>query len=654
MTRSINTTREDYDDMTDDITMSTEQQAQTAETAMPIDAERVKKFLEILQKYKAGKARTEKRIKDAEQWWKLRNTMQEQETSQIGKDGGFASESGWLHNVITSKHADAMEAYPEANILPREQSDRAEATTLSAIIPCVLEQNGFEQTYSDAQWQKCKYGTGIYKIVWDSSKLNGLGDIGIERVNPLNVFWQPGVTDIQRSRYFFHVELHDKDLLAQQYPQLADKLGGQNFLATKFLYDDSIDTSDMATVVDVYYRKLASGKMTLQYCKFVGDEVLYATENDPQNAERGLYDHGKYPYVFDALFPIEGSPCGYGYVDICKNPQTAIDLMDTAFIKNSMVGATPRYFRRTDSGVNEQQFLDLAKPLVDVGGNIGEDALRQIPFDPLPSVYVNYYDRKIQELRETSGNTETSTGNVSSGVTAASAIAALQEAAGKGSRDSCLTSYRAFTEIVGFVIELIRQFYDLPRKFRIIGDGGAEQYIAYNNSNLKPTHQGVDFGRDMGYRMPVFDIKTSAQKKNAYTKITQNELAIQFFQLGFFRPQMVDEALACLQMMDFDGKDGLMQSISKNGTLFQKLVRYMQLAITFAQAVRPDMVQALVQDYQSTVGAEAAGNISGAVQSLATAGLDGGEHPRVRNARKKATAASQPDGGAVTAEASEN
>ena len=46
--------------------------------------------------------------------------------------------SGWLHNVIVSKHADAIEAYPEPNILPREESDRAEAKVLSAIIPCVL------------------------------------------------------------------------------------------------------------------------------------------------------------------------------------------------------------------------------------------------------------------------------------------------------------------------------------------------------------------------------------------------------------------------------------------------------------------------------------------------------------------------------------
>ena len=145
----------------------------------PIGAEQLKKLTEILQKYKAGKAITEQRIIASENWWKLRNASEEQKDTEIVKKG-FVSKSGWLHNVIVSKHADAMEAYPEPNILPREEGDRGEAKMLSAIIPCVLEQNNFEETYDDAMWRKMKSGTCVYKIVWDKNKLNGLGYIGLE------------------------------------------------------------------------------------------------------------------------------------------------------------------------------------------------------------------------------------------------------------------------------------------------------------------------------------------------------------------------------------------------------------------------------------------------------------------------------------------
>ena len=625
-----------------------EQEKMQAQEAA-IGAEQLKELTAILEKYKAGKSQTEQRILASEQWWKLRNSTEEQKSTNIGSNGGFKSVSGWLHNVIVSKHADAVEAYPEPNILPREESDRAEAKVLSAIIPCVLEHNKFEATYSDVMWQKLKTGTGAYKVVWDSSKLGGLGDIGIERVNLLNIYWEPGVTDIQRSRYLFHTELCDKDILEQTYPELKDKLKGQTFVSTKFLYDDTVDTENKFTLIEVYYHKQINGKQTVQYIKYVNDIVLYATENT-EMAETGLYDHGKYPYVFDPLFPIEGSPCGYGYVDICRNPQTEIDLLKTSFVKNAMVGATPRYFKRQDGGVNEEEFLDLSKPLVNVNGNLGEDSLRQIEFRPLDSIYVNVLDRTIQELRETSGNTETSTGNISSGVTAASAIAALQEASGKGSRDSTQAAYRAYGEIVELCIELIRQFYDMPRQFRIVGQYGMEQFISYSNAGLQPQYQGTDFGTDMGYRLPVFDIKISAQKKNVYTKVTQNELALQFFDKGFFNPQLTDQALMCLDMMEFDGKDGIMQKIAQNGTMFQKLIQYMQLALTLAAKAAPEMVEGLSQDVMQTMGmtGQMGGGSSQMFQSDNIAGIGKQEPTIVENARARSGEPSQPDGGRVT------
>ena len=639
-------------------------EAMNATAVQPIGPEQLKEFIQVLEKYKSGKSQTESRILASENWWKLRNTVEEQKVTNIGGDGGFTATSAWLHNVIVSKHADAMEAYPEPNILPREKADKGEAKKLSAIVPCVLEQNQFEATYSDAMWQKLKTGTSVYKVLWDKGKINGLGDIGVECVNLLNIYWEPGIKDIQRSRYFFHTELCDKDILEQQYPHLEGKLKGKSFMSTKFLYDDTVDTANKHTVIEVYYHKFIEGKKTLQYCKFVGDQVLYATENDmqpvvdeitqqvkPPMAITGLYDHGKFPYVFDALYPIEGSPCGYGYVDICRNPQLVVDILNTCFVKNAAAGSIPRYWRRQDSGVNVEQFLDLSNPLVDVTGNIDENALRRIEHTPLDSNYIQVLDRTIQELRETSGNTETSTGNISSGVTAASAIAALQEASGKGSKDSTQASYRAYSQIVELCIELIRQFYNLPRQFRIVGEYGMQEFISYENSGIMQQYQGNDFGQDMGFRLPVFDIKVSAQKKNVYTKVSQNELALQFFQHGFFNPQLTDQALMCLEMMDFDGKDGIMQKVAQNGTMYQKLMQYMQLALTLALKADPNSAQMISQDIMQTMGGAApmGGGNAQMFQSDHIAGLGKKEPGIVANARSRSNETTQPDGGKVIA-----
>ena len=312
------------------------------------------------------------------------------------------------------------------------------------------------------------------------------------------------------------------------------------------------------------------------------------------HSELGLYAHGRYPFVLDPLFPVEGSPCGYGFVDLCANAQTAIDLMRTAFVKNTLVGATPRYFQRIDGSVNEEEFTDLTKPLVHVSGNLGEDSLRQIGFAGLPGVYVSVLESTIRELRETSGNTETATGTMNVGVTAASAIAALQEASGKGSRDATRASYTAFAEIVELCIELIRQFYTLPRQFRITGAAGVD-FLRYDNSGLRPRQQFVG-GLPLGLRQPVFDVKVSAQKRSGYTRMAQNELAMQLYRLGLFAPGNEQQALNLLELMEFDGREELKRRLESGLGLRQRLEEledYKALALALARRYRPDLAAGL-------------------------------------------------------------
>lgn len=602
------------------------------QTAPPVNEETLRKFNDTLQRYKTGKNSVERRAIEAENWWKLRNQVEiEKQTKGLT---GYKAKSGWLHNVIVAKHADATEAYPEPNILAREPDDVKEAGMLSKIIPVVLEANRFEEAYSDVAWQKLKTGTGIYKVWWDASKLNGLGDIAIERVDVLNVFWEPGVTDIQKSKYFFHTAMVDNEVLEGIYPQLVGKLKAMTFVPNKFKTDDTVPVDKKSVVIDVYYKLHREGKTELHYCKYVGGEILYSSEN----AGEPLYDHGLYPFVFDTLFPIEGSPCGYGYIDLCQSVQTQIDLMQTAFIKNSMVGAIPRYFMRIDGSINEEEFLDLDNPIVHVNGNLGKDSLTPVEYKALSGNYLDVRTSMINELRETSGNTEASNGVISSGVTAASAIAALQEASGKGSRDSSRSSYRAYSRIVNLCIELIRQFYDMPRQFRITGQLGAETFVRYSNENIKPREE--QSGNIMLVRLPEFDIKVSPAKRSSYSRITQNEMALQFYNLGFFNPQQTDQALACCYMMDFDNKDTVMQMINYNGTMYQKLAQYQQYALAMTQKYEPDKVDALAAAITGNAAPQTVRTSSEEVKLSP----DTEEDTRVQNTRAKSQSYSQPEG----------
>ena len=322
-----------------------------------------------------------------------------------------------------------------------------------------------------------------------------------------------------------------------------------------------------------------------------------------------------YPFIFDTLYQVEGTPTGFGYIDIGKDAQAYIDRGNQAVMENMLANAAPRYFIRGDGSVSEEEYADRTKRFIHVDGNLGQDSILPETGKSLSGIYVDVLNNKIDELKETTGNRDISTGGTSSGVTAASAIAAMQEAGSKLSRDNNRAAYRAFRKMCLMIIELIRQFYDLPRCFRIMGENGAAQYVRFSNAGIVPQSQGVDMGVDMGFRLPQFDIEVTAQKQSPYSKMSQNELALEFYGAGFFNPQLADQALACLEMMDFDRKQFIMQRISQNGGMYNQMMQMQQQMLMLAKMVDElkgsNIANELAAQFASGVPAAAATMLSG-------------------------------------------
>ena len=410
-----------------------------ASATQKIDKKAVEKAAETLKKYKDGKKNLEERIVEEEQWWKLRHW------DVIGKGETDRPQpaSAWLFNSISAKHADTMDNYPEPNVLPRERDDEKSAKIISSILPVIYERNNYEETYSDAAWYKIKHGVAAKGVFWNTELEEGLGDIDTQFIDILNIFWEAGITDIQTSRNLFIVSLKDNDVLEKEYPQLKGKNGGKVIDVKQYVYDDTVDVSNKSVVVDWYYKKRnTAGKTVLHFCKFVGNEVLFASENEPEYAENGFYNHGLYPVEFDVLFPEEGTPVGFGYIAIMKSPQMYIDKLQQVLLENALMSSKPRFFAKKNVGINIDEFLDWSKPIVHVEGDIEEERLRQINVQQVGGAARNILEMKIDELKETSSNRDFSQGSTASGVTSGAAISALQEAGNKQSRDMISASYR--------------------------------------------------------------------------------------------------------------------------------------------------------------------------------------------------------------------
>ena len=600
------------------------------------------------EKYAKGKKSLDEKATANQKWWRGRHWSEIKKDNKSLEDAEKPT-SAWLFNSIINKHADMMDNFPKPNVLPRSRDSQVDAEKLGKIIPVVLEQNGYQTTYSRKAYDYISDGTAITGVFWDNAKNDGMGDVAIRQIDIHNIFWKPGIEDIQESPEVFTVAAVDNDELVKMYPQMEGKVGNDK-TTVKYEADDSTDDSSMSEVVDWYYKvveyedvvidesgtTLPRPKTILHYCKYCNGEVLYSSENE--GLENGFYQHGKFPFVFQVMFPIKDYPAGFGYIDVMKEPQKYIDVLDQLLADNAFKVGTERYFVRRSLGLNVDDFSDYSKPFVEFDGNL-DDALKPIETPTIPAFVLQYQTNKIEELKETSGNRDFSQGTTSGGVTAASAIAALQEAGSKLSRDMIRAAHNAFTEECYLVIELIRQFYTEPREFRIDDGKGGYEFVDYDNANIAAETSADGILKSK----PIFDLQVTAEKKSPFSRAAQNEMAKELYSMGLFNPDMSEPALVCLDMMDFEGKDEIKKKIQDNSILIGR-VQQMVGAIQAFDAAYPQFGLAQVAGLQSEMqtqmpqqNQQSRGN--GDVDTEGTpeerAAKTEGEATRVANARKK-------------------
>ncbi len=514
-----------------------------------------------LLKYRDGKAMLDNRIVQEEQWWRLRHW--EALRPNDANDPEPQPTSAWTFNAVMNKHADLMDVFPQAVFLPREPSDEKSADVLSSIVPVILERSKFQQVYSDCAWYKLKHGVSCYGVFWDNSFDNGFGDVRISQIDLLNIAFEPGIRDIQDSKNLFIISLCDAEDIKAAYPAQASRISSNDAKITaEYIRDDTVDTSGKCTVIDWYYKKRVGTRTILHYCKFTGESILYSSENDDAYKENGYYEHGKYPIVLDVLFPEAATCYGFGVIAVTKDPQLYIDKLDANILRHTYQLSNPRWFTKKDCGINPDDFLDLKKRLVEVEGDLSDERLRPISIQPFDGNVMSVKQLKIDELKETSANRDVNAGGATGGVTSGTAIAALQEAGNKVSRDINNGTYNAFRNVCEIVIELIRQFYTERRAFRITGQDGKRQFVSFDNSSLTLQNVSSDL-----FRLPIFDIAICAQRKNPFSILSQNETAANLYNMGIFNPENAHMALGMLEMMEFEGKEKVIDYVSKGQTL---------------------------------------------------------------------------------------
>ncbi len=494
--------------------------------------EKFREMKETLKVYMRAKSEYDEHIVRNNDWYR----KQYMENIRMSSDGEIISPTtGFLFNALASKHADAMDAYPTVTLLERTPEGRAIAKKLSSVLPFELERTDFRKTYSRGWWYKLKHGAAAYGVFYHPEE----DAVKVSRLDILNICWAPGIEDIQDSPYLFTVTSVPKKDVEARYPEAKDGNLESDFQL--YRQGGSILEDGFVAVVDCYEKiRNSKGKEVVHLTKFCGDELLDSTYLHEETYERGLYDHGKYPIVMDVLYPIDGSPVGFGLVDIAKNPQSYIDKLDDIISRNALAAGKMRYMVKDNGGVNEEELLDMNQDLIHVAGGLGEENIRAFQTRALDPYIIEHRQNKIGELKEITGNRDVTGGGVSGNVTGFNAITALQSAGQKMMRDMVYESYTAFGEIMRMYVELMRQFYGEEHLFCVEDEAGERSFVRWLSKEEN--------------MLLAFDVRLTPARPDDSRQETVNNLAVALFEKGFFDPERKAEAEIALRMMEFPGK----------------------------------------------------------------------------------------------------
>ena len=397
-------------------------------------------------------------------------------------------------------------------------------------------------------------GWSVWEVGFDPDMNQGHGGTYLRYVINKNWMCDPKTLDMQEGRAVFKFDRLPRDWFVQHYPEYVQYMKGDDDLVNSD-HDDFNATTRTSNegkeyrLIEAWFRVYdpEERKHKVHMVLLAGGQVL---ENSYENKPDGYYKHGMYPFVISRLYPQKGSPLGLGITDLFKGAQRYSDKLDQILLLNTFRSSRPRLLIQKGL-VDYDDARDFGKEVIETEGNPAASMQWQ-QANPLPSHIMAYITGIRETIKSESGSNEQSRGNTASGVTAASAIAALQDMSTKRSRMEARALHYGFEDAVSMLLEVLREFSVVERQITVTIEG-KRIVLPFSKATMNDILEG---GREIPMTFHV-SIKTSRQTK--YTKQAHNDLWLQMMQtLG----GNVDPVIM-LEGLDYDDKEELLDNIQR-------------------------------------------------------------------------------------------
>ena len=570
-----------------------------------------------------------------------------------------------LKSTFNNCVADQLDNMPEASLLPERPGLESVAEDMSDVVRFVFNQNGYEELHR-RRVEDYFICTALTQIIWDADMDGGKGNVAIDRWPIENFLWDPQEPDIQNARALIKFTWHPRSWFAAHYPDKAQYIGSDDAEYDEHSLNSALTSisgdEDRAMLLEYWYRKYDAKKhrYTINVAMLAGGALLDHKTN--------VYDHGMYPFVMEPFNYIEGQPVGDGLIDQLAPMMRYVNRYAHYIDENTRMAAKNRLLVRKNAQLDMDALTDFDQNIIE-GANIDDESVRWMQSKPLNNMAAQQMLQFQTDIKQDSGQSQWTRGETAGGVTAASAISALQEAGGKITREHTLMLNQGFKKIVEQVLWLVCQFYTNRQEQMITGKDGKSREVLMAASHLRgddappeemppeevlmkidellPGEGGMpglgSMIRDRAKKKaakrrknnlapPPYTVQVQVSRRNPLRVQAQNELFIQAYTMAAQAGQQFPLKML-FELLTVDGKDRIMpvlEEVDQQTQMIQALIQEnAQLKESNAN------MQGTLQDYNQKMLAGAGAPVQQGAQGMSAQALGvGGNTAALVGARK--------------------
>lgn len=531
---------------------------------------------------------------------RLQRKLRQEKKSTTSPAGNTLNSS--IDNVI----ADQIDNMPEAIMVAERQETMDSAEEMTDVVGYVMYQADWDDKFQTILEDAVVTGTGIAEVFWDEDAENGEGMVNVLAWHPEDMYPDPMYENIQDGRAVFKTTHTTVAWVEEHYPHAKGYVREDEYARQDDRALVEVPAGDQkVTLIEYWYKRYDAEKRKyrVHMAQLAGGALLFSSELDFHVGKKGeyregLYAHGQYPFTFYRYRKVPKQPFGTGLIHDYKETQETIDRYYKYIDDNARQSSVQRTFVRKNSGVNADQIADLSQTVIEWEGNDIREVMQTIQASPLNNQVFQMTQYLSDMMKLDSGQNQFSRGEGGLGVTAASAIEALQEAGGKISRWHTAIFKSAFKSMTEQILWVLSEYLDPKRKFLIVGGWDSTGNMKDRLIQIKaPKAEGDALPK------PAYTVRVQVQKSNPLQLQSFNELLMKAAEVCAQSGQPLPPDVFISLIQGYPNKQGVLKAIRENSSM-QEQMRQM--------AAQIEQLQNDNQKYQK--------NIRGLEESLMTQG----------------------------------